>query len=367
LADNYIYSRKFSEAIKIYNQLEKHKGFDKNLIIQKQKLYLEKNDVNGAISEIQKIIDADKTDINAYEILSELYLLNNEKDKAFEVFKKILELDPEDAKVHLTLADYYRNQGNNDESYKELKAAFSSVKLSIDVKVSILISYYSLTDYYEQLKYQAMELCEILVKTHIGNPKGHAIYGDFLYKDGRNLEAKIQYKKVIELHQNRPQVWSQLLFIESELEAYNDLETESEKAFQLFPSNPVYYFFNGIANSQLKNYKKAMISLEMGLEFVIENPPLLGQFYSTMGDIYHTINEHHKSDSLYDLALVYEPDNVQVLNNYSYYLSLRNENLEKATQMSKKSNKLSPENASFQDTYAWILYQKKSMNWQKPG
>ena len=142
LADNYIYSRKFSEAIKIYNQLEKHKGFDKNLIIQKQKLYLEKNDVNGAISEIKKIIDADKTDINAYEILSELYLLNNEKDKAFEVFKKILELDPEDAKVHLTLADYYRNQGNNDESYKELKAAFSSVKLSIDVKVSILISYY---------------------------------------------------------------------------------------------------------------------------------------------------------------------------------------------------------------------------------
>jgi tetratricopeptide (TPR) repeat protein len=359
LADNYIYSRKLSEAIKIYNQLEKHKGFDKNLILQKQKLYLEKNDVNRAISEIQKIIDADKTDINAYEILSELYLLNNEKDKAFEVFKKILELDPEDAKVHLTLADYYRNQGNNDESYKELKAAFSSVKLSIDVKVSILISYYSLTDYYEQLKEQAMELCEILVKTHIGNPKAHAIYGDFLYKDGRNLEAKIQYKKVIELDQNRPQVWSQLLFIESELEAYNDLETESEKAFQLFPSNPVYYFFNGIANSQLKNYKKAMISLEMGLEFVIENPPLLGQFYSTMGDIYHTINEHHKSDSLYDLALVYEPDNVQVLNNYSYYLSLRNENLEKATQMSKKSNELSPENASFQDTYAWILYQKK--------
>ena len=267
LADNYIYARKFSEAIKIYNQLEKHKGFDKNLIIQKQKLYLEKNNVNGAISEIQKLIDVDKTDISAYEVLSELYLLNNEKDKAFEVFKKILELDPEDAKVHLTLADYYREQGNNEQSYKELKAAFSSIKLSIDIKVSILISYYSLTDYYEQLKDQAMELCEILVKTHIGNPKAHAIYGDFLYKDGRNLEAKAQYKKVIELDENRPQVWSQLLFIESELEAYNDLETESEKAFQLFPTNPVYYFFNGMANSRLKNYKKAITSFEMGLEF----------------------------------------------------------------------------------------------------
>tara|TARA_B100000959_G_scaffold122793_1_gene128876 strand:- start:2473 stop:4194 length:1722 start_codon:yes stop_codon:yes gene_type:complete len=359
LAENYIYSRKFSEAIKIYNQLEKHKGFDKNLIIQKQKLYLEKNDVNGAISEIQKIIDADKTDINAYEILSELYLLNNEKDKAFEVFKKILELDPEDAKVHLTLAEYYRNQGNNDESYKELKAAFSSPKLSIDVKVSILISYYSIVDKNNQMKDQAMELCEILVKTHIGNPKAHAIYGDFLYKDGKNLEAKMQYKKVIDVDENHAQVWSQLLFIESELEAYNDLETDSEKAFQLFPSNPVYYFFNGMANSRLKNYKKAITSFEMGLEFVIENPPLLVQFYSTMGDIYHTIQQHNKSDSLYDLALVYEPDNVQVLNNYSYYLSLRNKNLKKATKMSKKSNDLSPDNASFQDTYAWILYQQQ--------
>jgi len=101
------------------------------------------------------------------------------------------------------------------------------------------------------------------------------------------------------------------------------------------------------------------MSLEMGLEFIIENPPLLVQFYSTMGDIYHTTKQHSKSDSLYELALFYEPDNVQVLNNYSYYLSLRNENLDKATQMSKKSNELSPDNASFQDTYAWILYQKK--------
>ncbi len=359
LADNYIYDRKFSEAIKIYNQLEKHKGVDKNIIIQKQKLYIENNDLKGAITEIKKLIEIDNTDLQAYEILSELYLLNAEKEKAFEVFKKILELDPEDAKIHLTLADYYRDQGNNKESYKELKAAFSSPKLSIDAKVSILISYYSISDKYQQMKIQAMELCEILTRTHQNNPIAHAIYGDFLYKDGRNLEAKTQYKKVIELDENRPQVWSQLLFIESELEEFTDLETESEKAFNLFPTNPVYYFFNGIANSQLKNYKKAIRSLEMGLEFVIENPPLLAQFYSSLGDTYHSTKQHQKSDSLYDLALNIEPENVQVLNNYSYYLSLRNHDIERAIEMSKKSNEISPNNASFQDTYAWILYQQK--------
>ena len=359
LADNYIYSRKFLEAIKIYNQLEKHKGLDENLIIQKQKLYLEKNDLEGAISEIKKLIKINQNNIKTYETLSELYLLNNEKEKAFEIFKKILQLDPENAKVHLTLADYYREEGNDEESYKELKAAFSSIKLSVDTKVSILVSYYPLTDFSEQMKNQAMELCEILVEIHKGNPIAHAIYGDFLYQDGQNLQAKIQYKKVIELDQNKPQVWSQLLFIESELGNYKEMERDSEKAFQLFPTNPVYYFFNGIANSQIENHKKAIISLEMGLEFLVEKNDLLVQFYSTLGDNYHSLNEHQKSDSLYNLALAIEPDNVQVLNNFSYYLSLRNHNLDRASEMSKRSNELSPENASFQDTYAWILYQQK--------
>ncbi len=359
LADNYIYARKYSEAIKIYNQLEKYKGLNKNIIIQKQKLYLENKDLNGAITEIKKLIEINENDLNAYEILAELYLLNNEKDKAFKVFKKILELDPEDAKVHLTLADYYREQGNDEESYKELKAAFASPKLSIDTKVSILISYYSLTEQYEQMKIQAMELCEILLKTHQGNPIAHAIYGDFLYQDGRNEEAKLQYKKVIVLDENRPQVWSQLLFIESELNQHKQLEEDSERAFELFPTNPIYYFFNGIANAQLENHKKAIISLEIGLEFVVDNPELLVQFYSTLGDNYHSLNQHNKSDSLYDFALTIDPNNVQVLNNYSYYLSLRNKDLQRAAEMSEKSNKLSPNNPSFLDTYAWILYQQK--------
>ena len=359
LADNYIYAGKFKEAIKVYNQLEKHKGLDKAIIVQKQKLFLENNDIKNAIIEIKKLLEIDNKDVMAYEILSELYLLNNEKEKAFEIFKKILELDPEDAKVHLTLADYYREEGDNEESYKQLKAAFSSPKLSIDTKVSILMSYYSLTEHLEKMKRQAMELCEILINTHPDNPISHAIYGDFLYKDGRNTEAKEQYQKSIDLDENRPQVWSQLLFIESELGNKEELARDSEKAAELFPSNPVYYFFNGIANSQLKNFNKAIKSLEMGLEFILENNPLLVQFYSSLGDNYHSLKKHQKSDSLYNLALVIDPENVQVLNNYSYYLSLRNKDLERAEQMSKKCNELVLDNASYLDTYAWILYQKE--------
>lgn len=358
LAENYIYANKLLEAIKIYNQLEKHKGLDKNIIIQKQKLYLQKNNINGAIEEIKKLISINTNDITAYQILSELYLLNNENDKAFEVFKKILQLDPEDAKTHLTLADYYREQGKNEDSYKELKAAFSSPKLSVEAKVSILISYFPLIEESNEMKRQAIELCNIMLEVHSQSAIAHAIYGDFLYQEGKNIAAKEQYIIAISLDLNMPQVWSQLLFIESELGDYVELEKNSKKAYRLFPTNPVYYFFNGIANTQIQNHSKAIISLEMGLEFVLDNNDLLLQFYSALGDNYHSLNKHEKSDSLYNLALIIDPDNVQVLNNYSYYLCLRKHKLDIAIKMSKRSNELSKNNVSFQDTYAWILYQQ---------
>ena len=48
-----------------------------------------------------------------------------------------------------------------------------------------------------------------------------------------------------------------------------------------------------------------------------------------------------------------------MLNNYAYYLSVRKENLEKAKEMSFKCNKLEQNNGTYQDTYAWILYELK--------
>ncbi len=84
---------------------------------------------------------------------------------------------------------------------------------------------------------------------------------------------------------------------------------------------------------------------------------LLVDFYSRLGDTYHELKNHAESDKYYEKALALDPKNAFVLNNYSYYLSLRKENLEKAEKMSKLSNDLMPNQSSFLDTYAWVLYQ----------
>ena len=78
-----------------------------------------------------------------------------------------------------------------------------------------------------------------------------------------------------------------------------------------------------------------------------------------MLDAQNQLKKHEESDAAYDKSLEYNPTNVFVLNNYAYFLSLRNTNLEKAETMSKKANSLEPNSSTFQDTYGWILYQMK--------
>lgn len=78
-----------------------------------------------------------------------------------------------------------------------------------------------------------------------------------------------------------------------------------------------------------------------------------------MGDIYHMTDQAKEAYLCYDSALVYNPSNVLVLNNYAYYLSEEDKELDKAEQMSLRTIKAEPNNATYLDTYAWILYKQQ--------
>ncbi|MBP7180035.1 MAG: tetratricopeptide repeat protein, partial [Dysgonomonadaceae bacterium] len=60
----------------------------------------------------------------------------------------------------------------------------------------------------------------------------------------------------------------------------------------------------------------------------------------------------------YEKSLKLNPQNLPVLNNYSYYLSLEKRDLDKAEQMSSITVKAEPTNPTYLDTYAWILYEQ---------
>ena len=131
------------------------------------------------------MIDNYPNDVDALEILSESYLLNDEKEKAVEIFKKLAIIDPNNGRIHLTLADYYRENGDSKQSFEELKLAFKSTQLGIDIKIQILVSYFQLLTVNDSMRQQANELSELLISIHKNNPKAHAVYADILYAENK--------------------------------------------------------------------------------------------------------------------------------------------------------------------------------------
>ncbi|CAN5183977.1 tetratricopeptide repeat protein [soil metagenome] len=353
----YVLSRKgdFKGAIEVYNKAESVIGVDENLIMQRQRLYLEAGMIAEAAAELQKLIDANPRDLRYYQMLAELYQATEQPDKAIGIYQAMLVKEPENAFALLNMAEIYRFKGDRENYIKYLKEAFKRPDLNIDSKIRVIYPYLLETGDKRKTE-EAFSLAQIVVEAHPNEAKAHAIYGDLLYQDEQSEEALKQYRQALQLDKSVYQVWQQEFFILSELQRYQELEKATTEALELFPSQPIIYFFNGVANNQLNAYEKAVEILNIGKVLVIDNTPLKVQFYSSLGDAYNNMKKFTESDKAFEDALKLNSKNTYVLNNYSYYLSLRGAELEKAKKMSLLSNTLEPNNASFQDTYAWVLY-----------
>jgi Tfp pilus assembly protein PilF len=154
----------------------------------------------------------------------------------------------------------------------------------------------------------------------------------------------------------------------AELEDFDNLIVTTKRGIKANPEDPFGYFYAALAYQQKKNFVEAGAAIKGGLD--LENklkderlsfaPQLKLQMLITLGDVSFELKEFARSDSAYEAALEIDPNNATVLNNYAYYLSERNADLEKAERMSKKSNLLVDDNSAFLDTYAWIMYKMKN-------
>lgn len=358
LAGIQLYSKKYEEAIENFDKIEEIVGVNEEISIQKEKIYLKLGDVDKAAGEIQQLINAYPDEIMYKVLLADLYIANEIPEKAFDIYQEILKKDPNNAYVNLSLYDYYKVKKEDKKALESAKKAFASNILDIDTKMQVLLSYYPSTKTDMTLKKEVFELNKILISTHPDEAKAYTIYADFLYQ-AKELElARDNYLKATTLDNSKFAIWSQLLFIESELQDYDGMLRDSKKALELFPNQSLFYFFYGATNLQKKEYEEAAEYLLIGKDFVIDNPELLGQFYSNLGDAYNGLKEYEKSDEAYENALKIDDKNIYVLNNYGYYLSLRGKKLERAAELSALCNKIEPNQSNYEDTYAWILYKQ---------
>jgi tetratricopeptide (TPR) repeat protein len=358
LAEAYLYQGKIKDALEVYDAIEKILGPSTDLIIHKHKLYLRLGESKKAIAEIQKLIDQNPANVLYYGLLADFYENEGDGSKALAIYNKMVKIDPSNGTVHLSLYEYYRYHGNQDKALSELTLAFENSTVNIDTKMQIMLQFFTNSERNEKVKIQAYGLANILVDVHSKEAKSFSMYGDFLSRDGKLKEALQMFKKAAALDSGKFPIWSQIVFLESDLKEFELLEKDTRAALEVFPTHPTFYFFNGIANIQLKNYDKAIESLLAGKEMVFDNAQLQAEFHQYLGDAYHAKKEHAKSDESYDLSLEFNRYNPYVLNNYSYYLSLRKEKLALAETMAKEANNQVPDSPNFIDTYAWLMFLK---------
>jgi tetratricopeptide (TPR) repeat protein len=358
-ANAQLYAGKYSDAIITYDELEKKSGPYEELTMQKHQLYMQIGNKSKAGEELEKLARHFSDEPRFWGLAAQFYRDMGMEEKWVEALREMEKTAPGNGQVHYQLSEYYAAKGDSKKSYDELKLAFQTTDLSIDQKMMVLLKYMSLTDFKPEFSGQAYELLDLTESLHSGEAKVFSIYGDFLYRDGKKQEALNKYIKARDLDASHKLIWEQILIIQSELSQFQAMAKGSKDAIGLYPALPDFYYYSGLANSRLKNYDVAIEDLRIGKELVIENNMMLLQFYSLLGESYHYASRHKESDEAYEEALRIDSDNVFVLNNYAYYLSLRKEKLDKAASMSARCNELQPGVSSFEDTYAWILFQQK--------
>ncbi|MBE0662340.1 MAG: tetratricopeptide repeat protein [Bacteroidales bacterium] len=353
----YLKENRLADAIKVYDKIENITGSDEDILMQKQKLYLMNNEPDKAVAEIEKLIAMYPGESRYYALLSELYLDMDNYPKAIESLEKIRELDPQNPYIHITLAEYYFKTGDRGQAYTELKQGFANPNLDVEIKFQVLFTYYTDEDIHNDYEDQVTELSEILIIAHPTDARPLSLKADLLIREEKYEEARQIFRQVLEIDNSQYFFWETLLRLDAMLQDNEALITESLEAIQLFPLQPLPYQFAGLAYYQLGNYDEAIKMFYAGKDLVVDDDELLVEFYMHLGDSYSKMKQHESSDAAFDQALDLDAENPYVLNNYSYYLSLRKEQLEKAKEMSAKSLEISPGNKHYLDTYGWILYQ----------
>jgi tetratricopeptide (TPR) repeat protein len=364
LADLYLAQKRYDDALKTYDRIEKQYGFIEEIAYKKQQIYLRQNNLDKALKEGETLIAKDPSEARYTLVQAEMLANNKKTEEAISLVNKVLQQEPNNAQARLMLSDLYRQKGNLGESEKNLKLAFGYPSLDVDTKVKILYEYVRQLPVppsppNPEIEATALELADMTVKAHPQEAKAHAIAGDVRFLARKKPEALASYLKSIRLDNSHFKIWQQIVFLDDELQQVDSLVTHSEKALELFPNQAMLWLFNGHGYLLKKNPSKGVKSLEYGKKLAADDAGLQAQFNSKLGDAYQSMKEYPKSEAAYESVLTVDPDNAYVLNNYSYYLSLRNQNLTKAKSMSEKLIKQHPKEANYLDTHAWVLYKLK--------
>lgn len=356
LANTYMQLNNLNAAIGVLNDIESLIGVTEEVSIQKYQFYIMTSKNAAAIEELKKLSRIFPGETAYTMAIGDYYLQTGNYYEALTHYSAVFEADQQNYEALISMAECYMRIGNLPRATELFAVLFRDASVDVDAKMNIVMYYYEVSQNDSSLISQAYQLLDLYMNTHPDEARVYSVYGDFLFRDGKFDEAAQQWEKVVQMDPSKYPVWEHLFMCYDMLKNYDTLAKTALRSIEYFPEQPGSYFYAGYAHYMQKQYDLSISHFIEASENAVSNNTIRVQALGYLAEAYYHLREYDLSDQAYESLLEIDPKNNWALNNYSYYLSLRGVNLEKALLMSEKTLKSNPKSASYLDTYGWILY-----------
>lgn len=354
----YSHTQQYNKVIDALERLEQLMGKSEGISMEKSRNYLLMGDKEGAFNEMEALA-AEYPENSYYRvILASMYMEHGRGDDALPLLKNVLADEPENGPAKIALTQYYKQVADTVNYHAMVDSVLMTASVDDDTKVKMMVQLIMdktdstyVTGLFDRVMQQPQRSAKM----------GHLAV-QYMLKAGQPEErVRPILLRMLEVEPDHIQARLQLLAYAAKRNDVEEIIDICSAAIDYTPEVLDFYYYKAIGLYQSDDFQGALDTYRKATAQVTaeSNTEMMSDIFAAMGDLYHQMEQPEEAYHCYDSALVYNPSNVLVLNNYAYYLSEEEKQLDKAEQMSRRTIKAEPENATYLDTYAWILYKQK--------
>ncbi len=367
LAELYKADGNTAKCILALDRIEVLEGRSIPTSMQKYALYQSEEQHEEAFAELISLAEESPYDPRIPILLGREYLAHGEEEKALECYERVARTDPGNDALQMAMIDYWQHKGE-DSLYVALRDSLvNAPSTSADLRLSLLSSMVEELRSYPDGKKRTLQLLDTMT-TRFPSTEVYTLRAAYFLSAKVDQDSlAMSLRDILTVDPSNQLAINRLLpyYIEKE-----DMENAVEICrigINSYPEELGYHYFLGAALYKLNQLDDAIEAFNNGICQVDDDssPTVVSDLYYVLGDCYHEQGNKEASYEAYDKSLLCNEDNASCLNNYSYYLSLEGEQLDKAEQMAYRAIKLEPLNRTFLDTYAWVLFRNGNMSMAK--
>ena len=353
----------YKMMIKCLERLETLEGTSEQIALSKMQIYEQMGEKRKEYDELKTLVDSNPLNLNYRVMFGNWLLQNGKKKEALQKYRDVLKEDPNNSLAKLSMMDYYNEIGDKATVKTILQELLQSPKTEKEAKLELLrqVITGSQKDNNPDST-EVMRLFSVALAVPQENADIYMLKAAYMtLRKQPKAEINRVYEKAIEVEPDNSRARIALIQNIWDSKDYDKIISLCRPAIEYNPDEMAFYYFQGMAQFQKHDIDAALETFRKGVGQIKpdSNPDIVSDFYAIMGDILHEKGRNNEAFEAYDSCLQWKADNVAALNNYAYYLSEENKNLKKAEQMSYKTIKAEPNNSTYLDTYAWILFQQK--------